>query len=145
MKRILVFAVVAGALFGASPAGSQEARPNRFWVGVAPIGGGSTASPQNYDVVGKVAVPTTLVGWTCRPDEVALKQFAGTKASADGVVPFTPPSVYQFAAIRCSSASGTVHVTASCMLSASQERDFNSMTITDAAGHVAIIGIGCKN
>jgi hypothetical protein len=116
-------------------AAAQDARPIRFWCQVTDF---SQSKPrtQQYRLENAI-IPTPLVGWTCRSTAPELYEVPASDVSAG--------MVGDRGNVTCSSKSGSVAVTAMCVLSSAGSNDEAHATISDLAGHTAWIGVACAS
>ena len=138
-------AVVVGALACLSgPAiAEQDVRPVVFWASI--IDPAHPGIPLSYRGVPGTFPTTSVAGWMCAAS--APHMFTSPGAAADPVrrVPSMPATIGQIADLTCSNASGSVAVSALCMLTPGDAADDGHFTLKDPRGHAVEVSIHCAN
>jgi hypothetical protein len=140
----LGFAIVLVVATPSGNAKAQDARPVRFWINVSDFSQQPVSSKQ-YRWVPDTVIATSIVGWTCKTKQIALRQSSSMKADPTYGLPAQAASMYQSGDVVCSSTCGTVSATAICTLSSADQSSLEDIRITDIAGHTVWVGVACRN
>jgi hypothetical protein len=147
MKRFAAMkvAVVVGAVASLSaPAiAEQDARPVVFWATI--IDPAHPAVPLSYRGVPGTFPTASVSGWSCTAAAPHLLTSPAVAADPAHGVPAMPATIGQTADLTCTTASGSVSVTAVCMLTSGDASDDGHFTVKDAQGHAAEVSIHCAN
>jgi hypothetical protein len=146
MKRLCVIPVLAVVSLAASlsdSARAQDARPVLFWASIVdPL---HPAVPLSYRAVPGTFPAASVAGWMCSASPPHIYNSAGMAGDPEHGVSAVPPSIGQSADLTCTTAGGSVSVTALCMLSSADTSDDGHFTLADAQGHSVELAIHCAN
>jgi hypothetical protein len=137
--------LIVAALTLSERAGAQDARPVRFWINVTDLALPVKDLLRQYKLTPDAPIPAALVGWTCKATAATITQTPAARAAPEIGVPATAGAIFQSADLVCTSKSGSVTTSASCMLSAADQFGSGELRITDVTGHQVWVGVACRN